>query len=778
MLLLFNVISRPVSALFKLKWSHMRSTAPMSIYFNINETGDSYNKFKDHHPRLYVIGNGSRLASKCVFLKQSTARILFNCGESADFKGVADSVFVTHIGWDKIGGIPSVIYKASSSMREQLSFCGPPGLDCFIQASESFLMLHKKLKVNILNPKLMHQNIGDNYKVTCVPIRSNTKVVYRPSPINNSMLKSFNGIYNPYSARKPNELITSCSKDYDFNVSNSYIVESGGCKNWRFSQCVLRGVQPGEQMLKLWQGESITVEDGSIVKPEDVISFNSCSSVIVIDCPSENFLDDLLSKEDYERYYDSSVVMVHFTPLAVMEDKRYITWMQRFKKNTKHVVVNDSNEWESSPRVLNKQKICRSIHPRFYPELQQRSKDQTNISASESLEKLTSLDSVDGTLVVNAVPSEEWLQKWSDEMREFDLVQSQTGLNVNLKGLECTRHFEPFEISCLPDETKYGESLKTPPTFSPKNPRITFLGTGSQASSAYRNASAILVQISSDSSMLIDCGDGTIKQFVTLFNDSELLEVLTSLRCIYISHTHADHHAGVIGVLLAIQKAWKALGKPQKNIVCLLPAPIIGWLHHYHTYIEPILDHVVLINLVDMMSDNIVHRRELNQFFKNHYGMINTKVCWAIHSTYSYCVSFEHSAGWQISYSGDTRYNHYFVEMGRNSDLLIHEATYGSGLDKMAKIARHSTTEDAIRAGKAMRAKNIILTHFSRRYPIIPCLGDLKNTENVAVAMDFLQVTLDDLHLLPKLHEDYEVVFDMYEQKNVDRNKSLKKRNS
>lgn len=60
----------------------------------------------------------------------------------------------------------------------------------------------------------------------------------------------------------------------------------------------------------------------------------------------------------------------------------------------------------------------------------------------------------------------------------------------------------------------------------------------------------------------------------------------------------------------------------------------------------------------------------------------------------------------------------------------------------MAQIAKHSTTDEAIRVGKEMRAKHVILTHFSRRYPIIPCLRDLKDTKNVAVAMDFLQVVL------------------------------------
>lgn len=64
------------------------------------------------------------------------------------------------------------------------------------------------------------------------------------------------------------------------------------------------------------------------------------------------------------------------------------------------------------------------------------------------------------------------------------------------------------------------------------------------------------------------------------------------------------------------------------------------------------------------MKENVAPSRELNKFFLKHFGMKQIRVCWAIHSTFSYCVTFEHATGWQISYSGDTRFNQYFVDMG------------------------------------------------------------------------------------------------------------------
>jgi len=110
--------------------------------------------------------------------------------------------------------------------------------------------------------------------------------------------------------------------------------------------------------------------------------------------------------------------------------------MQRFGKESKHLIVNDSNEWESSPKVLNKQKICRTIHPRFFPELRQPNNIMKNKSKCYSLVDCISTNKI---VAVQAVPSEQWLRKWSDTLKEFNLVQSQTGTNINLMTLEIAR---------------------------------------------------------------------------------------------------------------------------------------------------------------------------------------------------------------------------------------------------------------------------------------------------------------------------------------------------
>ncbi|MEJ2276346.1 MAG: MBL fold metallo-hydrolase [Candidatus Lokiarchaeota archaeon] len=72
--------------------------------------------------------------------------------------------------------------------------------------------------------------------------------------------------------------------------------------------------------------------------------------------------------------------------------------------------------------------------------------------------------------------------------------------------------------------------------------------------------------------------------------------------------------------------------------------------------------------------------------------------------------------GRKITYSGDTIYCESLVKLGKDSDILIHEATYSKDLADIAKENKHSTSIDAAKAAKEMNAKQLILIHISSRY--------------------------------------------------------------
>ena len=49
--------------------------------------------------------------------------------------------------------------------------------------------------------------------------------------------------------------------------------------------------------------------------------------------------------------------------------------------------------------------------------------------------------------------------------------------------------------------------------------------------------------------MLFDCGEGTLQQLNRKFGYEKTLEILKNLKAIYISHLHADHQMGFIGIV-------------------------------------------------------------------------------------------------------------------------------------------------------------------------------------------------------------------------------------
>ena len=94
--------------------------------------------------------------------------------------------------------------------------------------------------------------------------------------------------------------------------------------------------------------------------------------------------------------------------------------------------------------------------------------------------------------------------------------------------------------------------------------------------------------------------------------------------------------------------------------------------------------------------------------------------CWGAQA-----VSLTFPTGFKFSYSGDCRPSKDFRDIGKNSTVLLHEATFDDELKGEAEAKKHSTTSEALGVGVAMGARRVILTHFSQRYQEIPSLSAL-----------------------------------------------------
>lgn len=319
---------------------------------------------------------------------------------------------------------------------------------------------------------------------------------------------------------------------------------------------------------------------------------------------------------------------------------------------------------------------------------------------------------------------------------------------------------------------KEGPAVPPPIVTSPagQDIQVTFLGTGAAIPSKYRNVTGILLQIKNrDASILMDCGESSLGQLYKRFGHAGTNDILRSLKCIWISHIHADHHIGLPAVLGARSRL---LGESCDPVLVIGPRPLRKSLRLYST-LEPMKFQYLEASSTECASDDKRAPDDPSQYLvnrvKDSLGLKRLESVRVIHCSHAFALVLESSdfdqgdpktPGWKIAFSGDTRPCPDLVNAAKNATLLIHEATFEDNMLEEAEEKRHSTTSEAISAGRESQAYSTILTHFSQRYPKIPVIDDAFNSTHVGVAFDLMTVTLADLPRLPVLLPAVKLLFD------------------
>lgn len=194
---------------------------------------------------------------------------------------------------------------------------------------------------------------------------------------------------------------------------------------------------------------------------------------------------------------------------------------------------------------------------------------------------------------------------------------------------------------------------------------------------------------------------------------------------------HADHHIGTITFLL----------KQKKEPILVIGPPDFGiWLESY--------------NRIEKLYYQFFECSDFN-YPEKHFTLKNIPFFFemqtvpVIHCPDSFAFILKFFE-WKLVYSGDTRPCDALKEAGKNSTLLIHEATLEDEMKAEAIEKNHSTTEEAIQIGIEMNAQHIILTHFSQRYPKIPVFNSIYQN-HITIAFDLMTLKLSNLNITPQL---------------------------
>ena len=329
----------------------------------------------------------------------------------------------------------------------------------------------------------------------------------------------------------------------------------------------------------------------------------------------------------------------------------------------------------------------------------------------------------------------------------------------------------------------------------PGEMEFTFLGTGAAIPSKYRNVSSTLIRFRLEKSssgrawksILLDCGEGTYFQMCRRYGTNRAREIVQrELELIWVSHMHADHHLGLMKLLLTRNENPEMKDK----VFIVAPSAMLTFLQEYEEVDTSISGSYKFFScgpetkpivatpaacltkpptLNSVATDNSI----MNDSFKDvktRLGLSSLVNVPVQHCFDAFGLVLEFSSGLKVVYSGDTEPCDALVKAGMNAEILIHEATLDDEKEAEAREKKHSTVSEAVNVGKRMQARRTILTHFSQRYPKIPIIstatatGDNNSERNeacsdstVVVAFDLMSLTLGQLEfghlLLPILQQ-------------------------
>lgn len=795
---------------------------------------------------VQILGTGmdTQDTSPSVLLFFDKQRFIFNAGEGlqrfcTEHKiklSKIDHIFLSRVCSETAGGIPGLLLTLAGMGEEGMSvnIWGPSDLKYLVDAMKSFIphaaMVHTK--------SFGSDNVG---------LVDANKFIDPIVLINDEIVKISAILLRPSQSQG------SALKPGDMSVI--YLCELPEIMG-KFDpeKAKALGLKPGPKYRELQSGRSVMSDLQSImVHPSDVMDPSVPGPIVLlVDCPTESHVQELLSMESLNNYYvdfsgnpaqsgKTVNCIIHLSPASVTSSPTYQKWMKKFG-SAQHIMAGHEMKNVEIPILKSSARIAARLNylcPQFFPAPGfwslthlKKSRPDSILSGEGCVSKLCENTSAENLLkftlrphahlgfdksnIPSLMAPSEIINELLTEIPEIvDAAQhvrkfwsGPGGLDVDINAIQGNKVFteEPWlEENTLPSclENIRRDDLE-----------VVLLGTGSSQPSKYRNVTSIYINLFSKGSLLLDCGEGTLGQLKRRYGVEGADNAVRNLRCIWISHIHADHHTGLARILALRRDLLK--GMTHEPVLVVGPWQLKKFLDAYQRLedldmqfidcrstteaswvafeddSESKKDDMSLgspNNFAEMKNptlnteSNLFARgNRMQSYWKRPGSPVDNGMVFpslkrlkevlseaglealisfpVVHCPQAFGIALKAAErintvgkvipGWKMVYSGDTRPCPELVEASRGATILIHEATFEDALVEEAIARNHSTTEEAIEVGNSAGAYRIILTHFSQRYPKIPVF-DETHMHKTCIAFDMMSVNIADLPVLPRV---------------------------